>query len=264
MMYARDFRASARAALKGKWGMAMLAGIIALILGAQTFAYSNGLSGASGATGARDGYTDSYVDPDVYYYYGDSDYGYSDYDSMMDVFLEVLPLAGMVLTVVGAFLIIKLIIGCAVTIGYARYHLALMDGMTPGLGELFSGFSMWSKAFLLQFLQGIYLLGWTMLFVIPGIIKTYSYAMSPYILAENPDMSPNEAITASRALMDGNKWRLFCLEFSFIGWGILASLTCGLGSVPLEPYMASARAAFYREISQTWRGNVVYDTDLVK
>lgn len=264
MMYARDFRASARAALKGKWGMAMLAGVIALILGAQTFAYSDGLSGASGAAGARDGYSDSYVDSDVYYYYGDSDYGYSDSDSMGNVFLAILPLAGMVVTVAGAFLIIKLIIGCAVTIGYIRYHLALMDGMTPGLGELFSGFSIWSKAFLLQLLQGIYLFGWTMLFVIPGIIKTYSYAMSSYIMAEHPDMSPNEAITASRTLMDGNKWRLFCLDFSFIGWKLLVCITCGIGAIPLEPYIASSHAAFYREISQTWTGNVMYDTDFVE
>lgn len=73
--------------------------------------------------------------------------------------------------------------------------------------------------------------------------------MTPYILMENPEMTANEAITESKRLMDGNRWRLFCLEISFIGWGLLAVLfTCGLGYLVLVPYMETSFAAFYREI----------------
>jgi uncharacterized membrane protein len=86
--------------------------------------------------------------------------------------------------------------------------------------------------------------------VIPGIIKTYSYSMAAYILQEHPEMTPNDAITKSRELMDGNKWRLFCLHFSFIGWSFLCVFTCGIGYLWLFPYEQTAVAAFYREI---WR-----------
>ena len=133
----------------------------------------------------------------------------------------------------------------------------------------------------MNFLMGLYTLLWTLLFIIPGLIKTYSYAMTPYILAENPGMTATDAITESRRIMDGNKWRLFCLGFSFIGWGLLcaaptlialfivsrmaietqnlavllwiipASIPSFIGSLFLNPYQEAAWAAFYRDISGT-------------
>lgn len=75
--------------------------------------------------------------------------------------------------------------------------------------------------------------------------------MTDYILAENPSLSASEAINQSKSMMSGNKWRLFCLEFSFIGWGFLAALTFGIGNLWLTPYRHAAEAAFYREISGT-------------
>ena len=72
--------------------------------------------------------------------------------------------------------------------------------------------------------------------------------MAPYILMENPDMTANQAIRASKELMKGNKWRLFCMQFSFIGWDILCGITMGLGYLLLNPYRSAADAAFYREI----------------
>ncbi|MGN0298209.1 MAG: DUF975 family protein [Lachnospiraceae bacterium] len=251
MMYAKDFRASARAALKGKWLMAMVAGLIAFLLGASVYAYANGGSSASSSGQNSNGLE--------IIYNGDYESGFEEH-FVESVFASVI--TPFVITIVIVGVIISLTIGGAVTIGYRRYHLALMDGDTPSLGMLFSGFSIYGKAFLLNLLTGIYIVLWSMLFVIPGIIKSFSYAMAPFILAENPDMTPNEAITASRQMMDGNKWRLFCLNFSFIGWALLAALTCGLGCIPLEPYVASANAAFYREISQTWK--VEEDMDFVK
>lgn len=255
-MYARDFRASARAALKGKWVMACLAGLIACILGAGTLAYSGGAA----SNGVRENINVSYSGQNWEgYNYPDANF---DADFTISPFLALFIGGTMVLIIMYAFIII--VIGSAVDIGYKRYHLAIMDGDSPSIGILFSGFSIYGRAFLLRILTTLYIFFWSMLFVIPGIIKSYSYAMAPYILAENPDMAGNEAITASRQLMNGNKWRLFCLDISFLGWSILAALTCGLGSIPLEAYMSSARAAFYREISQTWKAYVDYDNDFVK
>ena len=87
-----------------------------------------------------------------------------------------------------------------------------------------------------------------LLFVIPGLIKSYSYAMTFYIMADNPGIDGNEAITRSRQMMDGNKWRLFCLDFSFIGWIILCMLTFGILFFYVGPYMEAAHAAFYQSL----------------
>ena len=75
--------------------------------------------------------------------------------------------------------------------------------------------------------------------------------MSPYILAENPDLPPKEVLARSQAMMYGNRCRLFCLQFSFIGWYLLCLLSFGIGSLWLNPYMETAMADFYREISGT-------------
>ena len=92
---------------------------------------------------------------------------------------------------------------------------------------------------------------WSLLFVIPGIVADYSYSMTDYILAEHPDMTASEAIAASKAMMAGNKWRLFCLNMSFIGWALLSIFTLGIGILWLNPYQNVSVAAFYREISGT-------------
>ena len=75
--------------------------------------------------------------------------------------------------------------------------------------------------------------------------------MAPYILAENPDMTTREAIAASKEMMRGSRWRLFCLGFSFIGWSMLCILTLGIGNLWLRPYREAAQAAFYRDLSGT-------------
>ena len=78
------------------------------------------------------------------------------------------------------------------------------------------------------------------LLVIPGIVKTYSYAMTPYIMSEHPSLTANEAITESRRIMDGNKWRLFCLDFSFIGWELLCSLPLYAGGFLVLKYFTGS------------------------
>ena len=99
-----------------------------------------------------------------------------------------------------------------------------------------------------------YIIGWALLFIIPGLIAAYRYQLTGYILAENPEMGANDAITRSKELMKGNKWRLFCLDFSFIGWDILSAFTLGIGDLWLTPYRSAAAAAFYRELVPLEKG----------
>ena len=114
---------------------------------------------------------------------------------------------------------------------------------------LFAYLPNWKTTTLTRLWKGLYILLGTILLVIPGLIMGYTYAMTDYILAEHPDMAPGEVMKGSKAMMEGNRWRLFCLQFSFIGWMLLSSLTFGLGNLALRPYQEAAYAAFYREVS---------------
>ena len=96
---------------------------------------------------------------------------------------------------------------------------------------------------------------WTLLLVIPGIIKAFAYAMTPYILEENPELSTTEAIHRSRMMMKGHKFDLFWLYLSFIGWGILSVFTLFIGLLWLYPYMQTAVASFYEEVKEQYAVN---------
>ena len=89
----------------------------------------------------------------------------------------------------------------------------------------------------------------SLLLVITGIVAGFSYAMTPFILAEHPEMTAREAIRASKQMMKGNKWELFCLHVSFFGWHVLCALSFNIGYIWLNPYMNAAYAAFYRRVS---------------
>ncbi len=97
-------------------------------------------------------------------------------------------------------------------------------------------------------LVGVFTFLWTLLLIVPGIIKAYSYILTPYIMHDNPNMPVRECIRLSQKMMDGYKWKLFCLHLSFIGWMILAVLTLCIGFLWLTPYMQLAQTNFYEEI----------------
>ena len=101
----------------------------------------------------------------------------------------------------------------------------------------------------IMFFRDLYVILWSMLCVIPGIIKGYEYRMIPYLLAENPEMSKEEAFAMSKKMMDGQKWKTFVLDLSFIGWEILSIFTCGILSIfYVEPYKAATSAALYEAL----------------
>ena len=115
------------------------------------------------------------------------------------------------------------------------------------LGEFAWGFkNQYLNVVKTMFLRWLFHFLWTLLFIIPGFIKFYSYSMVPYIMAEDPGMDSMQAITLSRKLMDGEKMNKFMLDLSFIGWFLLSLCTCGLvGFLYLAPYKAATDAEFY-------------------
>jgi uncharacterized membrane protein len=90
---------------------------------------------------------------------------------------------------------------------------------------------------------------WSLLFVIPGIVASYRYAMVPYLMADHPEMSVAQAFDRSKAMMKGHKGELFLLHLSFIGWLLLSAITLGLAGLVISPYMQFAEGAFYRNLA---------------
>ncbi len=138
-----------------------------------------------------------------------------------------------------------LIVGC--------YRFFQQNTRTPAeLGELGAGFrGDWGNVVLVMFLKNLFLVLWTMLFIIPGIIKAYSYRMVPYILKDHPEYSGTKAITLSRQMMNGHKWNAFVLDLSFIGWFLLSALTLGILHIfYVGPYVQATDAELYEALNQ--------------
>lgn len=147
----------------------------------------------------------------------------------------------------GALSLVNLILGGVVQLGYAQYLLKQQDREINSIKDLFSKFDYFGQGFLQLFLRNLYAFLWGLLFLIPGIVKTFAYAMTPFIMAENPNLTANEAITISKEKMNGHKGELFWLSLTFFGWSLLAALTGGIGYIFLNPYINAAYAAFYRD-----------------
>ena len=136
----------------------------------------------------------------------------------------------------------------AITVGVSNYFIKNTDSK-PAFKDAFSGFKVkYTRNIGTLLLVGIKTVLWTFLFIIPGIIKSYEYAIIPYILADDPEISSKDAFKKAKKMMNGNKWRLFKLEFSFIGWTLLCVLTLGIGTFFLIPYVNAATAEFYVEL----------------
>ena len=237
MKYAADFRRIAREALSGKWMIAVLVGLVAMLLGGAS---SGGPEvklniDASGANASFE-----FAGQTIFSTGGGLD---SEIGAFLVGSAIYITIAAIVMAVV------YFVLGSIISVGYARFNLDLVDRGEPGFETLFGYFSYWKTTAIARLLQSVYILLWSLLFIIPGIIATYSYAMTEFILAENPDLTASEAIARSKEMMSGNRWRLICLHFSFVGWDILSSLTLGIGNLWLRPYKQAANAAFYREIT---------------
>ncbi len=158
-------------------------------------------------------------------------------------------------TAIGTMIVIKLISGVplcgpAAVTGYANFNTKLVRGENPDLGTSMSGFSIFGKSLWLGIISAFFASLWSLLLVIPGIIKAISYSMAPYILAENPTLTAREALRASKALTQGKKGSLFYLYLTFIGWFLLCIPTCGLLGLYVGPYLEATVAAFYDDASK--------------
>ncbi|MBR4775400.1 MAG: DUF975 family protein [Bacteroidales bacterium] len=237
----QQFKNEALAALRGNWGKAVLITLLYLIITCIASAPSTYASWQA----------DSYVQQHVGQYHNPFQlaskslgpeimqaYRNTQKSNALSFFLDVL-------------LVFPLMLGYANTM-----RKLLVDGdnnLTVNTFRIaFSKY--WRKVWGMLWMNILIFL-WSLLFFIPGIIKSFSYAMTPFILEENPEMGAVEAIHRSRMMMRGHKFDLFWLELSFIGWIILGILTAGIGLLWIIPYMQTAIAAFYEEVKADYALN---------
>ena len=154
---------------------------------------------------------------------------------------------GLVGLVLGLLVFNPLIVGC--------YRFFLKNSWSnAALNELGAGFKdNWGNVILVMFLKNLFIALWTLLFIVPGIIKMYSYRLVPYILKEHPELSGTQAITLSRKMMNGHKADAFVLDLSFLGWILLSALTCGILHIfYVGPYIQATDAELYKAVANAY------------
>ncbi len=265
---------NAKAALKRYYWMAVLVTIIVALLGGNTGVSSSSSSSVDTSdfeelfdSGYSD-YDDSYDDYDDYFadYYDEDNYEYYSNTSDTAVEAEVKPLAAVnydsgyddaFLGVLGGvfavvFIVVFVIalaystfLGMPVTVGQYRFYLDARRG-DVNVGKIFSQFK--SGAYMptiaAMFIMNLKIFLWSLLFLIPGMIKTYEYILVPYIMAENPYIDRKRAFEISRRTMEGEKFNCFVLQLSFIGWFFLGAITV-IGGIFVAPYYNATMAEFY-------------------
>lgn len=167
------------------------------------------------------------------------------------IFGMVLLVALIIGTILRIFLVNPLVVGCQ---GFFSHSIV----EEPEISDIVGGFrGNYLNVVKTTFLRELFVGLWSLLFVIPGIIKSYEYRMVPYLLAEDPYMDSRDAFAESKAMMDGNKWKTFVLDLSFIGWILLGAITFGVVQVFwVSPYIYTTNAALYHVLRNTQgRGN---------
>lgn len=222
MLRARDYRARAREALKGNWGLAVGTGF-------AVEAISVGLT---------------YIVQFLLMLTGLMNFGslYS-----LDAGANISPfglLAYSILNILVYFVVMS------ISVGYIYFNINLVKGSDFRFDNIFARIGKMFKIFGLFFMIGLFTLLWTLLFIIPGIIASFRYVMAPYIMAENPEIGIMEAIRQSKEMMKGYKWKYFCLQFSFLGWLLLGMITLCIGLLWVAPYIQAATSAFYLQVSR--------------
>ena len=155
-----------------------------------------------------------------------------------------------IMSFASSILVGALIVGGFLTFGMCRVFLQLVRSQKDkiDIADLFCGSDYFADLLVLFLLQGLFTFLWTLLFIIPGIIKSYAYSMAFYIKHDHPEYDWKQCLDESQRYMKGYKWQLFCLDFSFIGWILLSLLTLGIGMLWVSPYQMTARANFYENL----------------
>ena len=218
-----DMRKAARENLAGNWGISVGVTLVAALLG--------GMVMGGGGNGSR-------------YIYNFASNGVNGFPAFLRAIL--IPL----ISGLGIWGLLCFLLGGTVELGHAEFLLRQYRRESLTFDTLFSQFDRFGTGFAQNFLRTLYVFLWSLLLVVPGIVKSFSYAMTPFILADHPEMTASQAIDASKTMMDGHKMDLFLLQLTFIGWELLCAFTLGIGLLFLNPYRNAATAVFYENLKK--------------
>lgn len=165
--------------------------------------------------------------------------------------------AGAIIPAVGS-LLVTIFATNIIAAGIVRYFtISELNGNDAGVSELFGCFQNgYGRIALVMFLRSLFTVLWTLLLIVPGIIKSYEYYMVPYLVAEYPEKDRKEIFALSKQMMTGNKFDTFVLELSFIGWYLLGCLACGIGTLFVTPYYEATKAQLYLHLKEERLGVV--------
>ena len=174
---------------------------------------------------------------------------------MSIIIMLLIAIASSALSATGLGSIIIFVVSGAVTIGLLNYFEKLIKNDNPNYESVLENFTVnFSTKFLTYFLRELFVFLWCLLLIVPGVIKFYSYALSLYIVKKQPNLSATDAIKLSTKIMNGKKFDLFYLHFTFFGWFLLCVLTFGIGFIFLSPYFKTAVTAFYIDAYDSYVG----------
>lgn len=122
--------------------------------------------------------------------------------------------------------------------------------------QLFDGYKDFLRIMGTMLLTNVYQFLWTLLLIVPGVIKAISYSQTQFILKDCPELSFNEAIERSMDMMEGHKMQYFLLSLSFIGWILLAIISCGILSLWVNPYISATNAHFYEYVKDEYEKRI--------
>lgn len=222
----KELKEKAKAAFKANYWKTVLVSVIFIIAGGgaglYTFNYGNNTTSGEEFTAQLNAMSQSQI------------------IAIILAVIGAIAAVGTVAFIVKIFLLNPLMVGCQKFLRENAEFPADMDNLAKGFNRKYG------NVVLTMLLKDIFLCLWLLLFVIPGIVKAYSYRMVPYIIADNPEMSALDAITKSREMMRGHKWDVFVLDLSFLGWMILSGCTAGiLGIFYVNPYIFETDAEIY-------------------
>lgn len=259
MMWTRkELKERAKEALKRNYWKIVLVSLIGMLIGGGLG--SSGISG--GGSDIRDMASDNVKEHFTEHENDDVDWEGAEAvldDIQMDIRPQDIVAVAFTVIVVLIVAAIVLAIGIAldvlllnpVQVGINRFMLKSLDD-TARIAEVGYTFDHnYKNGVKVMFFKDLYVVLWSLLFIVPGIYKAYQYRMVPYILGENPDMTYQEVLQRSKDMMDGQKWDAFVLDLSFILWHMLGGITCGLAEIfYVAPYVNLTDAALYSRLSR--------------
>lgn len=157
---------------------------------------------------------------------------------------------GVIFTVGIVGSIVHALLANPIEVGGRRFFEKNANDPTTQFNTMFEGFQDYGRVLVTMLIRDVFILLWTLLLIIPGAMKAYSYRLVPYLVKDRPELSPMEVLAESEALMRGNRWQAFVMDLSFLGWLLLGVVTLNLGNIFwTNPYMNATDAELYRTLT---------------